>query len=127
MQHRLKIPFIPHVFFEILLWFILLNEKQSFFKSYFCSEALMSASQINPSLVCLTSRPHLFIESLHNLEDNDLDALVADLGSKSTNNACGVTDHQMETSAKTQEREPAAAPLKPAKTAEFSAAMQMVI
>ncbi|KAM8728020.1 amyloid beta A4 precursor protein-binding family B member 1-interacting protein-like isoform 1-T4 [Acanthopagrus schlegelii] len=64
-------------------------------------------------------------ESLHNLEDNDLDALVADLGSKSTNNACGVTDHQMETSAKTQEREPAAAPLKPAKTAEFSAAMQM--
>ncbi|XP_073347254.1 amyloid beta A4 precursor protein-binding family B member 1-interacting protein-like isoform X2 [Pagrus major] len=59
-------------------------------------------------------------ESLNELEDHDLDALVADLGSKSTS---GGTDHQ--TSAKTQECEPAAAPLTPANTAEPPAALQM--
>lgn len=61
---------------------------------------------------------YLLAESLDELEDHDLDALVADLGSESINNASGGTDKQIATSVVTEECEPAAAPPPPTNTAE---------
>nr|BAM36370.1 amyloid beta (A4) precursor protein-binding family B member 1 interacting protein [Oplegnathus fasciatus] len=64
-------------------------------------------------------------ESLNELEDHDLDALVADLGSKSTKQTSGGTDNQIVESAMTQESEPAAALPPPSNTAESSGVPQM--
>lgn len=71
--------------------------------------------------------PYLLTESLNELEDHDLDALVADLGSKSTKQTSGDTDNQTVASAMTQESEqPAAALPPPSNTAESSGVLQMV-
>ncbi|XP_044074624.1 amyloid beta A4 precursor protein-binding family B member 1-interacting protein-like isoform X2 [Siniperca chuatsi] len=64
-------------------------------------------------------------ESLNELEDHDLDALVADLRSKSTKKTSSGTDNQTAASAMTQESEPAAALPPPSNTAESPRVLQM--
>ncbi|XP_045908000.1 amyloid beta A4 precursor protein-binding family B member 1-interacting protein-like [Micropterus dolomieu] len=64
-------------------------------------------------------------ESLNELEDHDLDALMADLGSISTFKNSSDTDNQLSASAMTQESEPAAALPPPPNTAESSEEWQM--
>lgn len=61
---------------------------------------------------------YLLTESLNELEDHDLDALVADLGSESIKKPGSGTDKQIATSAMTQECEAAAALPPPSNTAE---------
>ncbi|XP_070775305.1 amyloid beta A4 precursor protein-binding family B member 1-interacting protein-like [Enoplosus armatus] len=63
-------------------------------------------------------------ESLNELEDHDLDALVADLGSKSTKKTSTSADNQTAASAMTLQSEPAAALPPPPNTAESSGVLQ---
>nr|XP_046264268.1 amyloid beta A4 precursor protein-binding family B member 1-interacting protein-like [Scatophagus argus] len=63
-------------------------------------------------------------ECLNELEDNDLDVLVAALESKPTNTSSG-TDSQIATSAVTHEYEPVAALSQPSNTTESSGVLQM--
>lgn len=70
--------------------------------------------------------PYLLTESLNELEDHDLDALMADLGSISTFKNSSDTDNQLSASAMTQKSEPAAALPPPPNTAESSGELQMV-
>ncbi|KAI3375244.1 hypothetical protein L3Q82_021741 [Scortum barcoo] len=68
---------------------------------------------------------YLLTESLNELEDHDLDALVADLGSNSTKQTSGGADNQTIAPAMTQESEPAAALPLPSNAAESSGDLQM--
>ncbi|XP_051266107.1 amyloid beta A4 precursor protein-binding family B member 1-interacting protein-like [Dicentrarchus labrax] len=63
-------------------------------------------------------------ESLNELEDHDLDALVADLGSKSTKKTNSATDNQIAASAVTQKSEPATALPPLSNTAKTSGVLQ---
>lgn len=65
-------------------------------------------------------------ESLNELEDNDLDALVADLGSKSSQSTSSGTDNQTATSAVAQESQPADVLPPPSDTADTSGVLQML-
>lgn len=58
-----------------------------------------------------------FTECLHELEDHDLDALVADLGSESIKETSSGTDNEIATTAMTQDPGPAAALPPPSNTA----------
>lgn len=71
--------------------------------------------------------PSVPTESLNELEDNDLDALVADLRSKSSQISSSRSDNQTETTAVTQESEPAAVLPPPSNTVEPAGALQAVI
>ncbi|KAM9349971.1 amyloid beta A4 precursor protein-binding family B member 1-interacting protein-like [Symphorus nematophorus] len=64
-------------------------------------------------------------ESLNELEEHDLDALVADLGSKSTQNTSSGSVNQTATSARIQESEPGAALPPPPNTAVSSTVLQL--
>ncbi|XP_076600661.1 amyloid beta A4 precursor protein-binding family B member 1-interacting protein-like [Chaetodon auriga] len=93
------------------------------------SQSLMPAAD-SPDVVPASQRESTFSigftdlnASLYELEDNDLDALVADLRSKSTENTSG-THNQIATSAVAEEQGPAQIP-PPSNAAESSGELQM--
>ncbi len=92
---------------------------------HFCHFGFVLPVQVT----CLTLRRHLWLylltESLHEMEDNDLDALVADLRSNVSKNTGSGLEKQAATSAMTQQAQSSDAPPPPSNTAESS--LQMVI
>ncbi|XP_042284007.1 amyloid beta A4 precursor protein-binding family B member 1-interacting protein-like isoform X3 [Thunnus maccoyii] len=97
------------------------------------SQSLISAADTPEEVPVLQSESTFSIgftdlnESLNELEDHDLDALVADLGSKSTTlemRPQTLTDNKIATPAMTQRSDSAAASPPPSKTAESSGVLQ---